>query len=496
VPTLAQLLVAKSSDEREAQLLAYLNAIGFPVTDYYPGSVGRTIQKLITVGLVDFDNLVPQIASGGFLGPFKIGDKTYPTRDWLELLAAEIFQIIPAPATYTRQRVSLWCQAGTGPYTITVGQLTARSRFGGRYSNITGGVVPSGGAKLRLDFQAESPGALFNQDIAGTIVELVTPLPGLLISNEALSFGGLDSAGRAARNGTGTGTVTPQETVSGVAPTGTRRFTLTILTAGQVTTATASLFIDDGQVQSTVSVAPLPASLVVGNGVTLAFANGGQNPSFLVGDLYTFQTPGSPIINAGVDVESDDSLRARCRGRWPSLSAIPTEDRHIAWVRQASIDNGYGVTKISARASVTIAGQTDVLVATSAGAVPGGVVAALQSYINAREGITDLGNVQSAVNKNVTAGGTVTARTSTALAAKLGAKANWEAYIAALPIGGDTPDAVVRLAELEQAIMDAGAVDVSGLTLNGVSANLVLAITEVAVAANSIDSALTWVEVP
>lgn len=498
--SLADLLKAKTVDEREAQLLAMLNLAGFPVTDYFVGSAGRTELKMVVTGLKDFDDLVPQIASGGFMGPFTVGDKTYPTSEWLDILASEIFSLTRSPATNAKQRIKAWNLPGAGPYTIVAGQLTARSQFGDLYTNVTGVTVPSGIDppinKVTIDFQAESPGSIFNRDIAGTIIELVTPLPGLVIANEPLSFGSIDSAGRALRYGSGTGTVTPSETAPGTAPTPARTFTITITLAGQVGAGVASMLVDDGSNQTTVPLSPIPASYGAGGGVSIAFANGGQSPSFLVGDVYTFTTPGSPIINPGSDAESDASLIARMRGRWPELAEVPLEDRYVSWIRRASIDNGYGITKVTSQASVTFAGQADIRVATALGAVPGGVVAALQAYVDARDGIMDKANIQSAVNLAVSAGGTVTVRSAAAAATKLQAKTNWESYIAALGIGGDSPEGVVRLAELEQAIMDAGAVDVSGLTLNAVAANLALTITQVATAGNSIDTALTWVEVP
>lgn len=492
--------MAKTASEREAQILAFLNGAGFPVTDYYVGSVGRTLIKMVATGLASFDELVPQIAGGGILGPFTAADgKVYPTRDWLEIEADQFYNLKPAGATYAKQRITLQHSVGTGPTVVsTVGQLIARSNFGRFYRSVTTGTIPAGGGgSIALDFQAESPGAVYNGDIAGTIITLVTPLPGLSITNSPLDFGGLDASGRAAHNGSGTGTVTPSDTVPGVSPTGTRTFVITITAAGQVGAAVASMVVNDGVNTTTVPLSPIPSSYSAGSGVTISFANGAQNPSFVAGDVYTFQTPGSPIINPGSDDESSDSLRTRCRGRWPSLSAVPTEDRYAGWVRQCSIDNGYGITKITVGPSVTIAGQADIRVATDAGAVPGGVVSAVQTYVDLRDGIVDKANVQSAVNAPVTAGGIVTVRSAVAATVKAQAKSNWEAYIAGLPIGGEqTVGGVVVLEELDQALMDAGAVDASNLTLNTVAANLALSPTQVAVAANSIDTALTWLEVP
>lgn len=501
--TLADLLKEPTLEQREGQLLAALNAAGFPVSDWVAGSPGRTIVRMIATGLLDFDALAPAIAAGGFLGPIRANGKVHSNRGWLELLASEIYGITATPATPTKQRIALWCAPGTGPYTIVAGQLTARSSADRRYTNVTSGTVPAGTpapSEITLDFTAETPGAVYNGDIAGTILELVTPLPGLSVANKNRDFGGLDVNDRATRAGSSTGTVKPDRTDPGVAPASGKRFSLVIIASGQLGVAIASLEVleldgSGNPVTTTIPLSPLAPVVVVGNGISLAFANGGQNPSFIAGDRYTWETPGSPIINAGVDIESIESIQARCRARWPSLSLVPTEDRYIAWARQASLDNGYGITKIVAEASVVIAGGIDVLVATDVGGVPGAVVTALQAYIDARRGITDVAVVASATPKNVTAGGTVTVRTAEAGAVKAAAKANWEGYLAELPIGGSKPDGVVRLAELQQAIMDAGAVDVAGLTLNGAAANTALEFAHVAVAGNAIDTGLTWNEV-
>ncbi len=491
VPTLAELLNPRTQDQREAQLLALLNSVGFPVSDWYVGSVGRTIQKMVAFGLVDLDALIPQIAAGGFLGPFTVGGKTYPSRPWLELLAKELFGVQFAPATYTRQRCSLWCDPGAGPYVIgSIGQLTAISRFGRRYTNTTLGTVVAGvdgdPTTTPFEFQAESPGSVYNGDITGTIVELVTPLPGLHISNDRQDYGGCDPDGRATRTGSSTGTVRTFGT-----PTVAHRYRLTVLVAGQKAAAVGALDIDG----TVTTLAPLGASYTAPDGVVLGFYDGGQNPSFLRGDYFEWTTLASPIVNPGVEAESDDSIRARCRGRWPSLSDIPVEDRYVAWIRQASLDAGFGITKITASPSVLMAGYVDIRVATDAGSALPDVVTALQAYLDLRDGITDHATVATAAPLPIAAGGTVTVRQGAVAAVKLAAKAGWEEYVASLPIGGSTPEGVVRLAELQQAIMDAGALDVTGLTLNGVAGNQALVPTEVALVDNSIDTALTWIEV-
>lgn len=489
--TLAELLRTRTEDELVAKFLAFLQTKGFPITDWYEGSAAKTTQRLFIHGLIDFSDLAPAVAAGGFLD--------YALGDWLALLAEQRFAVTKTKATACKQRVNLWCQPGTGPYVISAGQLIIKSNVNPdrRYVNTTTGTVAAGATpaeKLAVEFQAESPGSSFNADGVGALVELVTPLPGLLCSNEVLDFGGVDSNGRAIRAGSGTGTVTPARTSALTPTTPARTFTITILVSGQVGAGSFRLKIAEGGVETTTDIAPIPASYAAPNNVTINFANGAQNPSFVAGNVYTFTTQGSPIINPGTDDESDDSLRARCRGRWPTLSLVPTEDRYAAWARQCSTDNGYGISKITVTPSATLAGVANVVIATSLGAPPGSVVTAIQAYIDARDGIVDKAVVQAAVNHAVSAGGTVRVKRSIAAEVKTAAKVNWEKYITGLAIGGDEENQV-RLNELVQAIMDAGALDVVSPTLNTVGANMALGPTQVATVGNDITSAMTWIEV-
>ena len=485
LPTLSDLLQAKTDDEIEAQLLAVLNAGGFPVTDYTAGSPSRTILKMIRAGLKDKSDLVPTIAAGGFLG--------LSSAEWLELLADQNYLIQKAAATPARQSCRLTCEPGTGPYTRAAGELVAKAASGRLYRNVGAVTVPSGNFVDAI-FEAEAPGSSYNSDGAGSINVLVTPLPGLSITNPEQKFGGVDTSGRAVRAGSGTGTITPSAAST---PSPSRSFRIKVTASANGTgSGTIQIDVTVENVTTTTLVTPIPASYASGD-VTLTFANGPANTvSWLAGDVYTFTTPGSPLVIQGTDAETDESLRSRCRGRWPALSAIPTSDRYESWITQASLDGGYGISKIKTTPSDEIAGVVNVYVAGATGAPAGAVITALQAYVDARDGITDRAIIWAAANKLINVGGTVIVRVANAAAVKAAARSNWEAYLAALPIGGDTPDGVVRLAELQQAIMDAGAVDVSGLTLNAAAANVSLLDTEVAVKGNDLDTALTFLEVP
>lgn len=503
--TLAELLTTLTRDQRLARLIAKLNQREFPVTDWNNGSVPLTLAEMQVEGSQDLSDLTRQITAGGLLDEAELLKDADGNEDrrWLQLLAAQNYRLPVNAAQYTRQRVRLWCSAGAGPYPITNGQLFARSpRSGRRYFNTTSGTVPAGPGNpngvagvdyLELEFQAESPGSAYNADIHNEINDLVTPLPGLSCLNVRPPFGGTDALGKAKLIGAGTGTITPSGS-----PSLSRTYKLTVTGSGQVTAGSGLLEVDDGSTKTTTVLNPIPASHNAGDSVTLTFANGAGNPSFIAGDVYTLQTPGSPFIAPGSDEEGNASLAARCRGRWPSLSAIPVDDKYVGWVKQCSIDQTLGVTKIVVRPSVIVPGRVDITIAGAAGAPPGSTVNAEQAYIDARTGIGERAVVVGAVNRNVTPAGTVTVRASLLASAQAQADILWSKYLGDLPIGGDTSTGtpgVVRLDELVEAVMAAGAIKIDGEQLNGAAADLALVSNEVAVVAALPSSAMTWLPV-
>lgn len=515
--TLAELLRSQTKDELTAKLIAQLQALGLPVTDWNTGSVGRILLEMYAAVLKDVTDLNAIIAAGGYpsLSAALTNSDGSELTEWIRLVAEQFYNIVYASATYTKQRCRLYCETGNGPYVISAGQLVARNpTTGRRYRNVTGGTVPAGPGSeavnfVALDFQAESPGSAYNGDGVGSITEMVTPLPGLRVTNPQPDIGGLDANSRARLKGNGGGTITPTGAPTG--PNLVRSYTITILTGGQVGAGSASIVYTyvDSVTQQVVSVAATvtPIADTTSAGIAIDFANGPASPSFIAGDVYTFSTPGSPIIQSGSDEESNASLLSRCQGRWPSLSLNPTDDKIEAWVKQCSIDGTLGITKIKVGPSTTQAGYADVIIATSSGAPPGATVTAVQDYLNARDGVSDKATVAGAVNKNINLSGSVTVKSSKLVEAKAAADVNWQAYLASLDIGGDTSGivypnpGVARLSELVQAVMDAGAVDYgspSPLQLNGAATNVSLLYNEVAVIPTGQlpSEALTWLPVP
>lgn len=464
--SLDELLAPRTADQIKAMLLAALNAEGFQVSDWESGGVARTLIEMESSALDDLiGQLIPTITSGGFV--------LEATGDWLTLLAHELYELDRVAAVFAVQNITLTLFPGTGPYTITAGQLIALSASGKRYINTGTGTVTDV-LPLTIAFKAESPGSGYN-DAASTITKLVTPLPGLAINNVAPDYTGVTHIGASS------GSVTPSKTGAIAAHT----VVVTIATSGQVTAGSFSFVLDGA---SPTTVTPIPATYNIGaTNMRLNFANGAGTPSFLVGDTFSFSSPGSPIAVQGVDEESDDALRARCLARWPALSDVPTDSKYYLWAVTAAPG---AVTKVSISADMTFPGQVDVLIAGPAGAVGADVRNAVQAYIDARVGILETAVVDSASNVTVSAAGTVTVNAADLATVQTQAQASWNVYVQAAPIGG-----VIRLAELAQALMDAGAVDYSGLQLNAVAANVALTSGEVAVVSGALASTMTWVVV-
>jgi hypothetical protein len=193
----------------------------------------------------------------------------------------------------------------------------------------------------------------------------------------------------------------------------------------------------------------------------------------------------SGVSQFGSDEEPDATLLLRCDARWPDDDAIETEDRVATWAKAASTE----ITRVKLAPDETNSGGVVLTVAGVSGAVSSGAVTAANAYVADRAPITDYVTTQNATNLVVNAGGTVIVPATLEVAAKAAADAAWIAYLAAVQIG-----AKVYAAELVQAVMDAGAIDFQGATVNGSGTAVTLGSAEVPVA-GTLPSALTWVAI-
>ncbi|TAL29026.1 MAG: hypothetical protein EPN98_21530 [Phenylobacterium sp.] len=472
---------ALSKEQIQGLLIGYLQNARLPTTDWLSGAFIRTLMQFHgTAPLQNFGLLKARIVKNGF--PIEA------TGDDLTNLAQQIFSItrnisLAGPRfaqTFTQQAVVLSCDASHGPYSVTSGSFSVRSRItGNRYTSITSGTIPSNGS-VTVTFQAESANDSANglnfADGPGTLTNVSeNPLPGVTANNVAPNFSAVTAVA------VGLGVVTVGGTPA-AAPTA---YDVQITTAGQVGVAVFEYRTNGGLWNTGHATA---TNFTIPSGPTIHFANdgGGSNPSFLVGDKYSFTSPGTPITQQGLDPETDSALLARCQARWPSLDAEgDTTDKHQVWALAASplvtrvkvaLDTNY-----PGRVLVTIAGVTNPLGSPT--------VAAVQLYIDQREEVGDLSLVAAATVTTVTATGTVTVPILQLATVQAAAKASWDPYVAGTAVAG-----TIRLAVLEAFLMDAGAIDVSGLQLNGSPTNLVIAANAIGSPAD-ITSTLTWVGV-
>ena len=498
-PTLQDLLTPLDQPTIEQMLLAALQAApivggaenSFPVTDWAPGGVERTIIKMVATGLVSRENIIPMLTAGGFLTlASQITDANGKLVDgWLELLAAQNYNNPRGAATFTQQRLVLTCTTGPGPYSRADSEIVAYSpSTGNRYRNVGSVTIPDGGS-VTATFQAESPGLGYN-DASGTIIALVTPMPGVTVTNP------VTVAGVPTSTLTGTGTIAVTSTTITPHP---RSVKLTFTTGGRIddSSAQATVTVYEGTAVS-VSAAYVVTGTCILDDLTLTLTDGpGGTQSFNTGDTWLVGIPGTPLLQAGADKESLAALAQGCSNQWPALADIPTVGKFQAWVFACAKAQGLGITKCKTTPSTTVAGVENVYIAGSTATATPDQVTAVQSYIDQRVNQIEGADVIAATAHPIVLGGTVQCRRGTTAATKAAADLAWAAYIAGAPIGGEPPDDLIEIARLEQILMDAGAHNTSGLTFGGAAADLVLSAYECATVADppSTSAGLHWQEV-
>lgn len=467
--TLAELIDGLTEDEVRAALLANLQEAGFPTTSWNSGDPERTLVEAEADAQADLWALAPSIAGGGIVD---LADGA-----WLTLLAYNRYNLTRTAAVATVGTITLTCSASAGPYTIAANTLHFIGAGGNLYVNTTGGVLASGGT-LNVTVRAEEVGAAAGNDGADTITTMTTPIAGVTCTNPATSFTYVTLVG------SGTGTVTPSDTVP------TASWVIQIMTSGQVAAATFRLSDDGGLTFGAAQATGGAMNDVDGTGLDLAFVNG-TAPSFIAGDYYTFDSSGTWYTTQGADEESDASLRQRCKARWPDLSDTPTDDVYTAMCKVASAS----VTKARVANNMSTAAQVDITIAGPNGTVSGAVVSDVQDYIDARQAFTDVPVVAAAGTMAITlAGATVRVLAAQLVNAQARAQANVQTYLGTVGIG-DGSTVKVRISQLVEAILrESGDEDdsVTGLTLNAGTVDLTVTANAVVTWAQVIASVLTW----
>jgi hypothetical protein len=455
-----------------------LRSAGDEVTDFNDGAVRLTEMQYAALGINELlGELFPTMAGSTYFG-------FAPTSTWIDLIAQQIFELTRNPAVLTQQSLTVSSDGTHGPFVVDDNFVIVSPLTGNRYYAITFGTLTTGAPnEITIIVQAEAPNdpvtGQFYADGPNTLIKLALPWRGVTATNAPPDFSGVTTNPSPAL---GLGVVT----LSGTPPAIPAAYDVRIVGDGQVGAALFQWRTNGGPWSASTATA---GTFAIGS-FAVHFTNdpGGSDPSFRTGDLYSFTAPGSPITRSGVAAETDVALILRCYSRWVDLLAIP-EDRHAVWAKAAegtvkrvavAVDPHY-----PGRLLVTIAG------APGTAALSGAVIAAVQLAIDQQEGVTDLSLVAAATNVTVTAtndvGGQVTVPAAKLADVQAAAQLAWTAYADSTDIGG-----TVRRAQLERILIDAGAIDVTKLLLNG-NGNVVLGANQVAVAASL--ASLTWVGV-
>lgn len=177
MPSLSDLITPATSSALLERLIMLLRLARFPTRAWQTFSFLRwTIESEAEV-LADLGETVAAIARGGFL--------RHAERDWLTLLAADVYSVTRKPAAFAIHDVELRDVASVGPEALTAGTVwvgTADRKLRFVVAEFPdGNVIPLNGA-LRVRVRAERAGADYNV-APGAISEMVTSLPGISVDN-------------------------------------------------------------------------------------------------------------------------------------------------------------------------------------------------------------------------------------------------------------------------------------------------------------------------
>ena len=449
---LADLLNPQSVSAIFQTLLGVYQAQGFPVTAWQVGGVERTRLMAIATALADVSgNYIPAIAGGSLLDY----SPNYP--GWTALTAAQIFSLSQNLAQFTFGNIVATNSSPTSQ-AFAAGQLIFVFGTSGRRYICTGsGTIPGSGS-LTIPVIAENSGSVYVEPSSSAAITLVTPLPGVTLTNPASTYASTTGT----HGGSGTGVIT----ASG-SPVGPHSLVINITSTGQAGVATWSYSLDGAAFVAAGAVSSL--TNIGGVGINVTLSNGAINPSFVTGDSYSYTTPGSWITSQGSDIEADTALATRCRNRWSSLSAIPTQSLYQL-LATSTPSVGSQVTACTVVPDPLINDKINVIVSGPGGILPGPTITTIQAYITPRRRGCDNPIVQSPSTLAVTYAFTYTVPVAQASAAAAAITTALNTYTASIPVNG-----TIRIASVIEAVMVvAGVVDCSGVTINGVAANLTL----------------------
>ena len=170
--SVSQLSNPPTRSQITAWMLTRLNELGFQTTGWQEGRVQLSIINAIATVAASFVQVAADTVKNVY--------NSDAEGSALTLFSQSRFDNDRDKGTKTAGAMTFTSTA-TSPYTVTAGQLIIESSGGQQFTNITGGVIPAGGA-LDLNVQALLIGA--DGNIAnGSQLSLVTPLSGVVVTN-------------------------------------------------------------------------------------------------------------------------------------------------------------------------------------------------------------------------------------------------------------------------------------------------------------------------
>lgn len=471
--TLAELLSPENLDAVRARVLAAHQGAGFPALTQWVPKAGVEMSYVDMLSGVVADKIaadLPDAVASGFLGK--------ATDGYADLLAERVYLNTRRGASKTSFNLDLVCAETAGPYSLELEDVEVRGASGLRYRNSTRGDVAAG-AFVTMTFEAAEAGAAYNDNPEVSVPILVTTQAGLTVRVSQPAFSAI------VNTGSGTGRLVP--TAAGVETPEAHTYQVRIDAAGDPGTAKFSLAIDGGPFGSG---GVLNASTSLGHGVLLAaFPGGGSPASFQAGDVYTFTAPGGSGYVQGSDAEPTSQLMQRCRGRFSTLSLNPTDGLFHLWAVLAY----QAASRVKVSPDLVVAGRTLLTVADTHGPLDAVGVARITAYIAPKlRGLLDGVLVEPARSHPFGASGFVLVDPTRVGEVQAAAQALFTKYVGELEIG-----APVKIAFIEDLLMDAGAVDVTDLQLSDADGsdvvNIDLAANEVAVPEGTVANLFTWI---
>jgi uncharacterized phage protein gp47/JayE len=195
-------------------------------------------------------------------------------------------------------------------------------------------------------------------------------------------------------------------------------------------------------------------------GVSVAFDLG---ETYVIGHTYSVSIGVSWISSPGTDEETDEAYYARGKEKWATLGAGQPDEAWYKWATEAS----ELVMRVFVRASETVPGNLDVIIAGVTGALAAEIVASVDAALQGKAMLPTVVETASAANLEIALAGTIYVSSAYYASAESAVGTALATACASVPIGGlklDTGPGIVSIEALKASIQNVVGVLDSDLT--------------------------------